>query len=237
MSGNREEPFRQDDEQFSSEGSAVTSTSSTEEKLVAMVAKYFLYVTVSIGLGIIFLLGAIGWRSYRVEHRRQGLAMLGVEYKSQNDLARQKIWNPKPTPIRDWVSDIVHGGIAEVRICKGDLNDQHLDMLATLNQVHALELRSDEATDETLKTISRMPKLKTLTLDGRQFSIFGLLQLRESKVLRTLYLDKQRLTPIELAVLEAELPQVTIAGFQEPETYDLAPVHKPTSGKYPIFAS
>ncbi|MEC8557476.1 MAG: hypothetical protein VXZ82_20935 [Planctomycetota bacterium] len=101
--------------------------------------------------------------------------------------------------------------VSSVRITENDVADNDLKVLCNLPHLRQLNLASDRATDKTLQLISQLPDLRYLSLAGSQFSVYGLLKLREAHQLRELRLDLQQLTPADVAVLKSELPSVTVS--------------------------
>lgn len=109
------------------------------------------------------------------------------------------------------LGDSTVSGFSVVSIDQPTATDQDLSFLGQLTELRTLRLASDEATNATILAVSRLPNLRYLQLFGDQFSIHGLLHLRSAQSLRELTIEKDAFTPIEMAVLHAELPGVVVS--------------------------
>lgn len=168
-------------------------------------------------LAVVVLGSFIGGRSMRVHSQVQHLEEMDAEYGWSHETFDRSM-GQKPDKLRHWLAgyfgNSIVSDLAYVKLCEGDLNDRQLTFLSGLRHLQSLEIRSDQATDQTLQVISHLPDLRYLTLAGDRFSVFGLLQLRNASNLRKLQLDTQQLTPIELAVLRSQL-RVQLKDAQE----------------------
>jgi hypothetical protein len=182
-------------------------------------------------LGLVGLLAAggaiLGLRSARTMRHEQILKALGAEYRWNHDLV-EGTSSQSTAKLRQSLANYLGpravSELASVKLHKPDLEDGDLEFLSGLRQLKTLELQSDRATDQTLNLISKLPDLRYLALAGNQFSIFGLLQLRNMQNLRELDLDTTRLTPIELATLRSALAGVVLRDLNEhPENHLLQP--------------
>lgn len=118
---------------------------------------------------------------------------------------------------RSWLGKLCNlaaPGISQVRIVKGNLGDGQLHFVDHLHEVERLDLRSDQATDSTLERISRLPNLRYLTIVGKRISVRGLLKLRSARELSQVRFVARDYTPIERAVLKAELAGVAFLDLQ-----------------------
>ncbi len=204
----------------------------SEYRLVVRRAKTLVVGGLAAGCLVVLLVAALlGIRIYRIETTRSALIRFGAEYKWQHERIDPAL--PKSTRTRRlmarWLGNPTVSGFSLVRIDRGNLSDRELSFLSSLREVEILELHSDEATDQTLGVISRLPNLRYLNLAGKKFSVMGLLQLRRARRLRQLQFDAIELSPIELAVLIAELPGVIVArrGVGSSDAYRTVTVQEP----------
>lgn len=99
--------------------------------------------------------------------------------------------------------------IHEVKIFDRELSDDELEFLGTLTSLKRLELQCNTASDAVLATISRLPNLEYLRIRGKNFTAEGMLKLRALPALEQVEFDGRLCSPIELAVLEMEIPGLT----------------------------
>ena len=166
-----------------------------------------------IAMGMLLGLSILAARTYRIEATHTELQRIQAEYKWQHQSYERKM---RKTPqvrchrmLAEWLGNSLVSDFSVVRI-DGPLNDGQLRFLHNLRAVRVLELHSDLATDATLTMLSKLPHLQHLTIIGNRFTVKGLLQLRESASLDRIRFGGSNFSPIELAVIESEIPATPI---------------------------
>ncbi len=166
--------------------------------------------------------GYVGYRVRSVMQQEAALKALQADYS----------WNHTDTFGNDipgthsflasYLGNATVSAVSSVRLEDKTISDQDVAFIRDLKHLQKLELDSQKITDHTLEIISQLPDLRYLSLAGNQFSIFGLLQLRQATNLQRLEINTEGLTDSELAVLRSELGdvQVTTVGHL-PETKSL----------------
>lgn len=150
----------------------------------------------------------------RMEDVRSHLSALGAEAHWDHQTFNRE--NPDDTgkkakaQIASIFGDSTVSAYSIVKIDHPTACDDQLTFLSKLTELKRLHLRSDSASDATLKVVSRLPNLRFLRLFGSRFSIHGLLKLRESPRLEELTIQSGLLSPIEMALLKSELPGVKV---------------------------
>ena len=131
----------------------------------------------------------------------------GVSSSQSNGSSVWATIGQQPIRIANWlIGTPLAKNLKSLRLDEMNSTDQQLEFLSELDGLEELELLSDRATDRTISQISSLPNLKRLKLGGRQFTVNGLLKLRDSKTLEALIFETPRLSDIEEAVVMAELP-------------------------------
>lgn len=162
-----------------------------------------------------------GARVWRVDATAQALQAAGATYAwryqtfDSSEFERPDRFQQR---LAGWIGNAAASDLTLVKIQDGDLDDEQLAFLSNLDEVRSLELQSHRATDLTLDVISKLPNLRYLTLVGKNFSIMGLLQLRNMESLQMLRFDPSHLSAIELALLKSELPGVVVASTTTVQT-------------------
>jgi hypothetical protein len=155
--------------------------------------------------------------NYRTESR---LLALGAQYQwAEVNVRQRRSQDTGALPLVPLLTDMLsmsRAGFSSIILSNGNLEDSELEFLARLQSLESLKLESNRATDRTLGVISKLPDLRYLSLAGNQFSVLGLLQLRDAASLQELEIDTSSLTPIELAVLKSELAGVSLRDSEEP---------------------
>lgn len=176
-----------------------------------------LLVIAAISFAVVVAGGWVGAHVYRVSSAAKSLEELDADYvwlhqRYEGHFLEER--NGIRKGLVRVLGNRVASDVAEVRISNGNPNDLQLDFLAYLPQLRSLELQSAVATDRTLAVISQLPNLRYLKLVGPKFTVMGLLQLRNAPKLQKLYFDREQFTPIEMAVLQAELPGVDFSSIE-----------------------
>lgn len=189
----------------------------SREILGEQFARRFAIVSAAAATGIaVIAITLMGIRINRIETSRHTLDAMGAKSFWQHESFDSP--NSSSTKVRSqiarWLGDSTVSGISVVSINDTEADDAQLEVLQEMDEVRSLDLRSDAATDNTLAVISRLPNLRYLTVVGSKFTIRGLLQLRKAEFLRRLCVDRQQLTPMELAVLSDAIPSLQIADLR-----------------------
>lgn len=177
------------------------------------------------------------YRSWRISHFEQELKEVGAKYKwthTTTDL--RLIDRPQETQkiLAKYLGNSMVSDFSEVKIENDGITPERLGFLADLTSLRSLDVKSEAITDETLRMISKLPDLRYLSLAGNQFSIFGLLELREAHNLKRLQLDADHLTPNELALLKSELDGVQFASRNSKNQTPLGTEQEMTMESYEI---
>lgn len=157
-------------------------------------------------------------RVVRIESARYALARLNATYHWEHEPVSPRHRGQKATQQRlaKWLGNSTVSGLSDVQIDQPDAGDAKLGFLSSLLETQSLQLYSDAATDQTLAIVSQMPNLQYLKLFGSRFTVHGLLKLRQLPSLKQLTIDAMQLSPIEFAVLKAELPGVKLVASRQP---------------------
>lgn len=178
----------------------------------------------AVGLSLLVLGTSLGARIWRVDSNERALEKIHAQYAWTHEsparkLKRRSTSQTLPKKVQShlvaWLGKKVASDIGQISIESGNPNDEQLAFLPRLSRLDSLELRSHRATDATLEAISRLPKLRCLSLVGNKFSVLGLLKLRTLKSLEELRFDTTRFSAIEVATLKAELPGVRVEPVAE----------------------
>ncbi|MEM7474773.1 MAG: hypothetical protein AAF483_07260 [Planctomycetota bacterium] len=162
---------------------------------------------------LVIIAAVTAQKTFRVMQSEQQLKELHAEYTwSHASFDRQSGEKPNFTHgvLAKYLGNALVSDVSKVKLSDEGLSDQDLSVLAGLKHLRSLDLGSRLASDETLKLISKLPDLRYLTLTGSQFTIYGLLQLREAHQLRQLCLNTEELSAVEVAVLKSQLPEVKL---------------------------
>ncbi|GAB5402174.1 MAG: hypothetical protein Aurels2KO_04050 [Aureliella sp.] len=198
------------------------------ERLFRVLSRVGQVLACFVGLALGCLVYQLIHHKARVEYARYHLDKLNASHLWQHetfsrvdksDRQRKKTMRT----LANVFGDSTVSGFSVVGIDQPDATDQDLGFLSQLRELRTLRLTSNKATNATICAVSQLPNLRYLQLLGEQFSIHGLLQLRSAKNLRELTIEKDAFTPIELAVLHAELPGVTVNERAAPAKQSAAP--------------
>ena len=176
-----------------------------------------LKLTVSVFAALVcFPLAAISsanyWTMWQTSLLKKELNEVKAEFvEKTNRSGRDASW--VPGQLQKIAAKSSGSNISSVRILDGDASDEQLGFLGQLSALETLELSSNLATDKTLQMISELPNIRYLTLIGNKFSVVGLLRLRALEHLEQIRINIQQYSPIELAVLKAELPGVRLSDY------------------------
>ncbi len=177
-------------------------------------SKQFLWALLAIPCAfLVAILVNFGGEVWRVSSTEKTLGNMQAEYAWIYETLYLSSEKPPKWACESWARKLGNplvSDISLVKIQQGHPSDEQLHFLKNLREVRAFELRSNRATDKTLELISRLPNLRYLTLVGNNFSIMGLLKLRDAPCLTLIRVDTQQYSPIELAVLQQELPGVQV---------------------------
>ncbi len=173
--------------------------------------------------GALTALATFGIEVWRVTSTERALQDMQAEYAWTYETVYLSADAPPTWARENWAKRLGNplvSDISLVKIDRGHPDDEQLQVVKNLREVRALKLRSDRATDKALEMISQLPNLRYLTLIGNNFSIMGLLKLRDAPCLMLLRVDAQRYSPIELAVLQQEMPGVQLLSARiDPDDY------------------
>lgn len=202
------------------------------ERLFAVLRRAGQALACVTGLALGIVCYQVGFHKLRIESARFQLDRLQATHLWQHETFSRtdKGNNAKSKALRSLASvfgDSTFSGFSVVGIDQPSASDAQLRFLSGLKELRTLKLVSDNATDATLASLCALPELRCLRVAGEQFSIHGLLSLRGAPELRELTVNQGAYSPVELAVLEAELPGVTLHQRQPRANFYEEPAAKP----------